>query len=238
MEKIKHKLPLHSTLPHLKLTDAELTALQSAVDAWVGEFKSVLEANKALCSVNHELTQSVYDNFFQISLTESELNQTEIDMEACEVAHANLVESGVKSSVRTKAAMANGNSALNEKAYSVKTDHYKQHRELFDGILSKFRGRPTRIRLVKLNSKSSVAPHIDYDPSYAVRVIIPVYADPDCVNIFWKKGEVESTTFVPGEAYFLNTGFKHAVMNFSKRDRYTLMISVDGIQDIHHILAP
>jgi hypothetical protein len=107
---------------------------------------------------------------------------------------------------------------------------------LFDGILSKFRGKTTRVRLVKLDSGSSVAPHIDYDPSYAVRIIIPIIASPECINITWAKNEVHSTFFEPGKAYFLNTGYKHAVVNMSKHARYTFMISVTGTADIDHLI--
>ncbi len=59
---------------------------------------------------------------------------------------------------------------------------------------------------------------------------------PECVNIFWAKNQVHSIAFEPGKAYFLNTGYKHAVMNFNKHDRYTFMISIDGTEDINHLI--
>lgn len=233
LHKLKHRLPTYSTIDHLALTTEELEALTKVTLDMESEFKSVLEANKKLCGVNHDLTKAVYDNFFQISLTDSEYNQSGINLEECEATYEQL-----SASIRRKKLLASttGN-ALNENEYGMKTEHYSRYKELFDGVLAKFKGKTTRVRLVKLQAGTSIAPHIDYDPSYAVRIIIPIIASPEVVNVFWVKNNVESTTFVPGKAYFLNTGYKHAVMNFSKEDRYTFMVSVNGVDDIAHLIT-
>ena len=180
---------------------------------------------------------AVYDNFFQISLTESPFNKEEISLKECQE-NSKVLNDGQKiQSVKRKKmlAMKPGN-PLNENEYNEKTAYYDMYKSLFDSILYKFKGIPTRVRLVKLESGTNIAPHIDYDPSYAVRIIIPIIADENCVNVFWVKNKIESVTFKPGKAYFLNTGFKHAVMNFSKRDRYTFMVSVKGTEDIEHLI--
>jgi len=231
--KLKHQLPTYSIIDHLSLDEELLLELQNCVSELNNEFKSVLEVNKGLCGVHHDLLKSVYDNFFQISLTDSVVENKNITMNECEVAHDNLYKNGY----RHKQLLAlDDNNVLNESTYTSKTDIYHRYAHIFDKVLAKFKGSPTRIRLVKLEAGSNVSPHIDYDPSYAVRIIIPIIADPECVNVFWVKNDVEATMFVPGKAYFLNTGYKHAVMNMSKCDRYTFMISINGTEDIDHLI--
>jgi len=233
MEKLKHKLPIFNIVDHLCIDDNILYDLQSIFLNLESEFQSVLEVNKKLCGLHHKLTTSVYDNFFQIALTDSKYNNEDVDLEFCETIHDEL-----HNSIRSKYELATtDNSPFNENTYTHPTSTYVRYKKSFDNVLSKFKGKPTRIRLVKLNAGTDIAPHIDYDPSYAVRIIIPIFSTPECVNIFWEKNQVHSMFFEPGKAYFLNTGYKHAVMNFSKHDRYTFMISVNGIEDIKHLIS-
>lgn len=231
--KLKHKLPTYSVIDHLCIDDTLLAELTKCITELNDEFRSVLEVNKGLCGVHHELAKSVYDNFFQIALTDSTVENNDISLDECEVVHDSLNSNGYR---HKQLLVKDDNSVLNEATYTKKNDTYNKYAHIFDKIVSKFKGSPTRIRLVKLEAGSNITPHIDYDPSYAVRIIIPVIADMDCVNVFWVKNNVESVTFRPGNAYFLNTGYKHAVMNFSKHDRYTFMISVDGTEDINHLI--
>jgi hypothetical protein len=235
--KLKHKLPAYSVIDHLCLEDELLVELIDCVTNLNSEFKSVLEVNRGLCGIHHDLSKSVYDNFFQIGLTDSTVENKHISLDDCEVVHNSLHDSGVLSNHKRKQSLGlDADSVMNEATYTVKTEIYKRYSHVFDRIISKFKGNTTRIRLVKLEAGSNVSPHIDYDPSYAVRIIIPVIAEAECVNIFWVKNNVEAIAFVPGNAYFLNTGYKHAVINMSKHDRYTFMISIDGTEDIDHLL--
>jgi len=237
MKSLKHKLPAFSVIEHLNLEELLLEELVNTVHELEAEFVSVLETNKKLCGVNHEFARSVYENFFQISLTDSEFNADNVDMKLCENTYNDIHKHSKSNSIRNKKFISEqSGSALNEREYGKLTDHYTRYRSIFDKVLSKFKGKTTRVRLVKLNAGTSLTPHIDYDPSYAVRIIIPIIADSECVNISWVKNEILSTTFVPGKAYFLNTGYKHSVVNFSKNDRYTFLVSADGTEDIDHLL--
>ena len=235
-DRLKHKLPLWAELNHLTLSNDELQRLKMLVEEWKNEFRSVVEINQNLCGIHHTLASSVYDNFFQIGLTESSL-ANETSLEQCEIEHEKITGSGIISGMKNREKLSNDiNSPYNEKTYTVKNNLYYSHENLFDCIFARFRGKPTRIRLVKLAANTTVAPHIDYDPRYSVRVIIPIVSFPECVNLFWQNGIVKSFTMTEGTAYFLNTGYKHAVVNLSKADRYTLLISIDGIEDIKHLL--
>ena len=221
-------------IDHLCLDEVLLVELTTCITELHAEFKSVIEVNKGLCGVHHTLAKTAYDNFFQIGLTDSTVENTAISMDECEVTHTELHNAGYR---HRKELVVSPRSLFNESTYTVKTDTYKKYEYIFDKVLSRFKGETTRIRLVKLAAGTSLQPHIDYDPSYAVRIIIPIIADSECINVFWAKNTVESMSMIPGNAYFLNTGYKHAVMNFSKQDRYTFMISVNGTEDIQHLLT-
>lgn len=236
MEKLKHKLPAYAAVDHLSLDNELLAELAACIQKLDPDFQSVLEINKGLCGIHHELASGVYDNFYQISLTDSTVDNKDITLEECEIVHTDLHSSTSVDNIRRKQATSRSGGVMDESTYTKKTDVYHQHQALFDKILCKFKGQTTRIRLVKLMSGTTVPPHIDYDPSYAVRFIFPVISDQDCVNVFWVKNKIEVANFEPGQAYFLNTGFKHAVLNFSKNHRYTFMVSVKGTEDINHLI--
>jgi hypothetical protein len=235
--RLKHKLPLYSELPHLSLTSEELTSLKNLIHQSESNFKSVLEINKGLCGIHHTLASTVYDNFFQIGLTDSEVSKDDITLEECELSHDLISGNGIMSGIKNRVKVSTDiNSPYNEKTYTKKNSFYHDNAVLFDGIFSRFKSTPTRIRLVKLLANTNVSPHIDYDPSYSVRVIIPIISPSDCLNIFWQHNTPISFNMGEGIAYFLNTGYRHAVVNLSKEDRYTLLISVDGTNDIDALL--
>jgi hypothetical protein len=234
--RLKHKLPIYSGIPHLSLSDIELTELKQIIDEIDSQFKSVLEINKSLCGIHHSLATSVYDNFMQIGLTDCETNK-DATIEQCENINAEIMSEGLIKSIKSKKRQSSDiNSPLNERMYTVKNDLYLKYASVFDGIFSKFKSKPTRIRLVKLNAGTTVSPHIDYDPSYSVRIIIPIVSPADCLNIFWKGDEVTSFNMIEGRAYFLNTAYRHAVVNLSDKDRYTLLVSVDGTGDVNELI--
>lgn len=235
--KLKHKLPLVAEIPHLSLTDEELMESQNLVKRLETEFVSVLEANKQLCGIHHILAKEAYSNFFQIALTDNKNNLEEISLNQCEILHNNFQTDKPIQSLKIKKSVVNDNdSPFNELNYIEKTEIYMANKNFLDKIFKKFLGIPTRTRLVKLKAGTTVAPHIDYDPSYATRIIIPIIASEDCLNIFWEKNEIKTFTLQQGKAYFLNTGYKHAVVNLGKTDRYTFLISVLGTHDINQFI--
>jgi hypothetical protein len=236
IKRLKHLLPAYAELEHISIDTETLDSLVEVIQSMENKFKSVYEINKELCGIHHSLASSVYDNFFQISLTDSEFNN-ETTVEDCEITHNELVSNGIIKSIRAKKEIsAAWNSPLNELTYTKKTQVYEDNKDLFDRVITQFKSPATRIRLVKLDGNTNLAPHIDYDPSYAVRIIIPIISSPECVNLFWIKNEIKSVWLQPGKAYFLNTGFKHAVSNMGKDARYTFMISLNGTQDIENLI--
>jgi len=236
-KKLKHLLPASSILEHCSMDEATLNELVECIAELQSEFKTPIEVNKKLCSVHNELTHTSYKNFYQISLTDTSADNEAVDYEQLDKINQELTAGSMVDSYRRKQhSSTEENNPMNETTFTVKTETYKRYENLFNKVLGKFRGSPTRIRLVKLGAGASITPHIDYDPSYSVRVIIPIMAEPECVNLFWVKNKVEAVNFTPGNAYFLNTGFKHAVINYSNKDRYTFMISLKDTKDIDHLL--
>jgi quercetin dioxygenase-like cupin family protein len=92
-----------------------------------------------------------------------------------------------------------------------------------------------RVRLTKLDPGKEISWHIDYDPTYAVRIIVPIYTNDKVRNLFRVKTEEIDVNLEAGKAYFLNTGFAHAVFNKSNEPRIALMFSLDGQRDIDHL---
>jgi hypothetical protein len=231
--RLKHKLPICAETPHLDLDEKTLNDFIECIRDSEKEFKSVFEVNQDYLKL-HNLDRDKYDVLKEISLTDCMLDETKsLDEIGDKIANSDLL-----AVYKLKSSIINDkNSSANEHTYTKKTAFYKKFEFLFDSIFSRIKGKPTRIRLVKLESGKALDPHIDYDPSYAVRIVIPIIADTDCVNLFWVKGLVQAVNLSAGKAYFLNTGFKHAVVNFSKNDRYTLMISILGQEDIEQLLS-
>ena len=235
--KLKYKLPLYKELDHLSINSDLLSQCKNLVIELDHEFKSALEVNRELCKNHPELTLTAYENFYQIALTESKVENMSMNTEKFVDDTNMFYNDGKYSSARTKNKLINDqSSSWNEHVFDKKTELYIKHQSLFDNLLSKFRSPTTRIRLVKLLPGGVITPHIDYDPSYAVRVIIPIFTSELCINMFWQKNDIISTSFKEGVAYFLNTGFRHAVINFDSKPRYNFMITVNGTEDIRELL--
>ena len=92
-----------------------------------------------------------------------------------------------------------------------------------------------RVRITKLAPGKEIPYHVDYDPTYAVRVIVPIFTNKGVKNFFKIRDEIKEYHLEAGQAYFLNTGFSHAVENQSDEPRIALMFSLDGQEDLDNI---
>lgn len=198
----KHQLP---TIANFNL-NIDLKKLQEATDNLAEEFTDVRSANPMLCDNHMELVKSVYDNFEQINLT----TPSEILP----------YEASIKERLKRR----------EEHLYNVPTKNYTG--SYFEEIISQLKSPASRIRITKLAAGKEIPFHVDYDVSYAVRCICPIYSDNLVVNKFKRNGKIEEYILEPGNAYFLNIGFPHAVYNTSNNPRIALMFSLDGRTDI------
>ena len=184
----------------------DLNRLQKATDALAEKFVDVRTANPMLCMNHEELVGRVYDNFEQINLT----TPSEILP----------YTSSIKERLKRK----------EEHLYNVPTKDYTG--SYFEEIVTQLKAPASRIRITKLAPNKVIPFHVDYDVSYAVRCICPVYGDKNVVNLFRRNNKVEAYNLENGNAYFLNIGYPHAVVNMSDKPRIALMFSLDGTNDL------
>ena len=202
-------------------------------------YGNVMETNKALCSNNHELVMSVYKHFKQINLTEFDPQGEAPTVESCEVMGktAGTGDEKISKIAKYKLKSRRGESldpALNEHNYNTPTEQYKG--TYFQEVVESFKADAIRVRLVRLDPGKTLTPHIDYDPTYAVRVIVPIFAEREATNYFWRKSKEEAYHLeADGSAYFLNIGFTHTVVNSGSTPRVSLMFSLKDQSDLQEI---
>lgn len=198
----KQNLP---TMANLNLS-INLDRLRAATDALAEKFVDVRTANPMLCDNHMELVKNVYDNFEQINLT----TPSEILP----------YEASIKERLKRR----------EEHLYNVPTEDYTG--SVFEEIVTQLKAPASRVRITKLAPGKMIPFHVDYDVSYAVRCICPVYGGNNVVNLFKRDGKLEAYNLEDGNAYFLNIGYPHAVVNMSDQPRIALMFSLDGTDDI------
>jgi len=184
----------------------DLEKLRRATDELAERFVDVRTANPMLCDNHMELVNSVYDNFEQINLT----TPSEILP----------YTASIKERLRRK----------EEHLYNIPTEDYTG--SYFEEIVTQLKAPASRIRITKLAPGKAIPFHVDYDVNYAVRCICPVYGDKNVVNVFRRNDKLEAYNLENGQAYFLNIGYPHAVMNMSDKPRIALMFSLNGTDDL------
>tara|TARA_B100000941_G_scaffold267875_1_gene224139 strand:+ start:21 stop:632 length:612 start_codon:yes stop_codon:yes gene_type:complete len=198
----KQDLP---TIANLNL-DIDLKRLREETDTLAEKFVDVRTANPMLCDNHMELVADVYDNFEQINLTEpSEILP---------------YEPSIKKRLRRR----------EEHLYNVPTEHYTD--SYFEEIVTQLKAPASRVRITKLAPGKTIPFHVDYDVSYAVRCICPVYGGKNVINLFKRDNKLEAYNLEDGTANFLNIGYPHAVVNMSDKPRIALMFSLDGTDDL------
>lgn len=200
--KKKHQLP---TILDFNL-DIDLSKLQAECDKLAEKFVDVRTANPMLCDNHMELVKHVYDNFEQINLT----TPSEILP----------YTASIKERLKRK----------EEHLYNVPTSDYTD--SYFQKIVTQLKSPASRIRITKLAPGKTIPFHVDYDVSYAVRCICPIYSDDNVINLFKRDDKIEAYNLKAGHAYFLNIAYPHAVINMSDRPRIALMFSLDGQEDL------
>jgi hypothetical protein len=198
----KQNLP---TISNFNL-DIDLNRLRFETDKLTERFVDVRTANPMLCDNHMELVKNVYDNFEQINLTApSEILP---------------YEASIKERLRRR----------EEHLYNVPTPEYTG--SYFEYVVTQLKATASRVRITKLAPGKMIPFHVDYDVSYAVRCICPIYGGNNVVNLFKRDDKLEAYNLEDGNAYFLNIGYPHAVVNMSDQPRIALMFSLDGVEDI------
>ena len=199
----KFQLPTLDKLNHIKI---DLAKLRAQSDQLSEQFVDVKTANPMLCENHVKLVKDVYDNFEQINLT----TPSEILP----------YTASVKERLKRK----------EEHLYNVPTKEYLG--SYIESIIEQTKAPASRIRITKLAAGKTIPFHVDYDVSYAVRCIVPIYGDSNVINLFKRNNQIEAYNMENGSAYFLNIAYPHAVVNMSDQPRIALMFSLDGQDDL------
>lgn len=207
MERKKYQLPVVAEITHINI---DLVRLQHECDKFASKYVDVVTANPNLCDNHMKLVSDVYDSFYQINLTE--LNGKGMKY-----------TDNIKDRIRRK----------EESLYNKPTDDFLS--SYFKEITDQFVEEKMRVRITKLDPGKKITWHIDYDPTYATRIVIPIYTNEKVRNMFRVKKKEVDVNLKAGRAYFLNTGFAHAVFNNSDLPRIALMFSLKGQRDIEGI---
>ena len=202
MEKLsKHSLP---TVRNLNL-NIDLDKLRKATDNLAEKFVDVRSANPMLCMNHEELVKSVYDNFEQINLT----TPSEI------LPHT----TSIKERLRRR----------EEHLYNVPTEDYSS--SYFEDIVTQCKAPASRIRITKLSPGKTIPFHVDYDVSYGVRCIVPIYGNKNVINLFKRDDKIEAYNLKDGTANCLNIGYPHAVINMSDKPRISVSFNTGVLFD-------
>ena len=225
----KYDLPVYQRIPGFQFDIDKLISETRKIEDF---FTNVISANKSFCKNNKSLVKAVLSSFDQIPLTEYDdsafFNRMSLGSSEKETKLSKIQQ------YRMRIQRTNLDPALDERNYCQPTALYQG--SYFEQCINKFRSKAIRVRLTCLKANTTIPPHIDYDPSYAVRVIIPILTNPKVINLFWVRGKtVRCHLPADGGAYFLNTGFKHGVENKSNTNRLCLMFSLNGQEDITRI---
>ena len=200
----KYQLPTIAELPQIKIN---LQKLRLECDKFSHKFIDVRSANPQLCMNHEKLVKDVYNDFEQINLTELDGDPMPFT-------------DNIKERIQRR----------EETLYNKKTEDYIN--SYFIDIVSQFKAPAMRVRITKLAPQKEITFHIDYDPSYATRIIVPIYTNNNVVNLFKVRKNIEEYILEAGKAYFINGGFAHAVKNNSNSNRISLMFSLDGQNDL------
>ncbi len=223
----KHRLPSYYKLTCIKF---DIPKILAEIKNYESHFANVLESNKALCLNNPQLVQSVYEHYEQISLTEFSGKQKDLcSVEHCVEKAENAGTSAPLSKrqqYKIKLSERFDVPEMDERNYNAPTKLYTN--SYIQSCVETFTSQPMRVRIVKLKAGKKVDWHIDYDPSFAVRIILPLVTHPLVINKTKRKNIIEEC-FMPadGHPWFLNTGFAHYVENKSDIDRIILMFSLN-----------
>lgn len=236
----KHDFPACAKLPNVKF---DIDKLKEEVIRLNAEWVNVYQANRGLCATHEDLARDNHAHFDQINLTYYEssdndiLDLTQLKNECRLIANSDSLGTTKVARYRTKIRrLENLPPAMNEHNWYHPLPLYKDS-YIKTAIESQFKSTPIRVRMTRLQPGKFLTPHIDYDPSYAVRIIVPIQGDADVYNISWPRNVREEYQLVAdGSAYFLNTGYKHSVEHRGKEPRIALMFSLPSQEDVEDIV--
>jgi hypothetical protein len=196
--------------------------LQGYLENHMDRFEDNYTAHAGLCANNEMLADKTYNDTEHFHLTGPNFDADNIPKSS----------DGDKFNLRDKLRRNwNIHPYMDEYNWATPLPHY-EGTDLHRHMTELFEAPIIRLRMSRMKPGGRVPPHIDYNTTYAVRFIIPISGNEGVVNKFWYKGEIVSHEMQAGKAYFLNIGYKHSVEHNGDKERYYLMGTLGGQQDI------
>jgi hypothetical protein len=226
----KRQLPCCAPLPNISF---DIDIMREWVASHQNDYVDVYSANPGIHKVhNSEFVKELYDNqnFEEIPL----MGMAEEDMQVAESFDESSLGETKLQRIRAKRDQVDGLPAVaNEYKWDVPNDLWKGS-YFEEAFYRQFSAPVCRARIHRLTVGKTIVPHIDYDPSYAVRIIVPIQGTDGVTNAFWPNNVREDYNLkADGSAYFLNTGFKHAVYHEGNEDRIAFVFSLKSQEDIY-----
>ena len=240
MQLRKFNYPACAVLTNVKF---DIERLRSEVASLNEQWVNVFQANRGLCATHQDLAQDYHDHFDQINLTyfEPSLNDfmdlTDLKAECKLIANSDSL--GITKTQRHRTKINRLDTlppAMNEHNWFHPLPIY-ENSYIKQAIDNQFKAKPIRVRLTRLKAGKYLTPHIDYDTTYAVRIIVPISGTNGVTNVFWPKNQRQELNMIAdGSAYFLNVGYKHSVEHNGSEDRVALMFSLPTQEDIQDLV--
>jgi len=217
----KRDLPVCVPLPGIKF---DIDKLQEGYHDLKHKMRNLWTENEGITGAHNQdfLKELDQNQFYEVSLTalDPSIDKTTVDQ--------------YKQDYKSKHTKVS-HPAFDEGNWNHKTEDYIGS-YFEEAIESQFIAQACRVRLHHLGAGKQIVPHIDYDPSYACRVIIPIQGTDNVTNVFWVgKERQEYHLEANGSAYYLNTGYKHAVEHNGTDDRIALVTTFTTQEDFELI---
>ena len=223
----KRDLPMLAVIPNITF---DIDKIKKEISKIEDKWTDIYEANPGITNLHEgSFVENAYENLKEIPL----MTLSDEEMKRANEYTVEDLGSSIRDRIRNKKAKgANLPPAANEMLWDVPTD-VARDTYFMDILYNKFQAETCRARLHYLAPGKSLAPHIDYDPSYGVRVVCPIQGTENTDNNFWH-GKVKRTYNLPadGRVWFLNTGFKHSVVNNGTEPRIALLMTLKSQEDI------
>ena len=223
----KRDLPACAPIPNIKFS---IERMKEELDIIGDKYQNIYDANPGITKLHDQgFLAQIYSTLHEIPL----MSMSPEDMKKAEDFNIEDIGKSKIERVRNKTKKgADLPPTANEMLWDYPLPEYKGS-YFEEAISNKFKAEACRARIHLLEPGKDISPHIDYDPSYGVRVICPISGTDGVTNYFWYNNEKQEYNLpADGSVYFLNTGFKHSVEHRGNENRIALVWTLKSQEDI------
>ena len=182
----KRQLPACAPIPNIKFDIGMMKEELSRIgDKW----QNIYDANPGITKLHDQgFLAQIYSTLHEIPL----MSMSPENMKKAEEFEITDIGQSKIERVRNKSAKGdNLPPTANEMLWDYPLEDYTGS-YIEKAITENFKAEVCRARIHLLEPGKDISPHIDYDPSYGVRVICPISGTEGTTNFFWYNGEKQS----------------------------------------------